>query len=191
MNASDHDYQSGHESHEQRILSRSEATFNPCISVDISSSSVLLFIVVRWEAMSTTSRSASKHAYTTTGSSCRDLNQNSPALSVHLYLNILLCCMQTGRSTAAAFEQKRMLERLHSQVDAMRDRLDEVGKDRTALRQEVSPLHSGLVRLCIHLGRKWSQLCAAQPWSAGCCVVSSSAPGQAHGQIGSLTKSHG
>ena len=38
----------------------------------------------------------------------------------------------------AAAEQKRLLERLRSQADSMQDRLEEVSRDRVALRQEVN-----------------------------------------------------
>lgn len=45
--------------------------------------------------------------------------------------------LQAGQSAPSTAEHRRMLERLQNQANSMRERLEDVSRDRAALRQEV------------------------------------------------------
>lgn len=59
---------------------------------------------------------------------------------LHLHCPSLTGALQAGQTSVPAAEQRRMLDRLRNQAESMRERLEEVGQDRAALRQEVMSL---------------------------------------------------
>lgn len=56
---------------------------------------------------------------------------------MHLQCCSMIGALQAGQTSVSAAEQRRILDRLRNQADSMRERLEEVGRDRAALRQEV------------------------------------------------------